>query len=355
MRDEAGRERILRHVDQALADASADGDLATLARLQAIKGQQWADESLLASAIARAADSGNGLAQWFAALRYGQYLGIRCQFEKSLEHIARTIDILGAQGEQVQQAQIMAGAGRCFYARAGRLDQALRYAGWARGVANANNDARLRAWCAAEAEPYMYKGLWNDVVRVAEERMPMAWEIRDWTLILFVSAWLAVAYLNLWRIADARRVLDRMFKEVPARTLGFEIYAAAYRQIVLAQLHLAEGNPGEALRAVREAVSTSQRAGAPLEEGAAHRVLGQIYEAMGVAADAHNAFRRSLEVLEKIQCPPELAQTLLAYGRFRRGHNALEDRAMIERALGLFEEMNATGWIEKARAAMGSR
>ena len=83
-------------------------------------------------------------------------------------------------------------------------------------------------------------------------------------------------------------------------------------------------------------------------------MLGQVYEAMGAGADAHNAFRDSLEVLEKIQCPPELAQTLLAYGRFRRGDNALEDRAMIERALALFEEMNAPGWIEEARAALAS-
>src|SRR5207302_10187985 len=90
-------------------------------------------------------------------------------------------------------------------------------------------------------------------------------------------------------------------------------------------------SPGEALSAVREAARISQRAGAPLEEGAAHRVLGQVYDAMGAGADAHNAFRDSLEVLEKIQCPPELAQTLLAYGRFRRGDNALEDRA-IDRA-----------------------
>ena len=30
----------------------------------------------------------------------------------------------------------------------------------------------------------------------------------------------------------------------------------------------------------------------------------------------------------------------------------LEDRALIERALGLFEEMNATGWLEEARAAL---
>ena len=34
-----------------------------------------------------------------------------------------------------------------------------------------------------------------------------------------------------------------------------------------------------------------------------------------------------------------LAQTLLAYGRFRRGDNAQEDRALLERALLLFEEI----------------
>jgi hypothetical protein len=59
-------------------------------------------------------------------------------------------------------------------------------------------------------------------------------------------------------------------------------------------------------------------------------------------------------VLEDIQSRPELAQTLLAYGRFRRGDNAREHRALIERALQLFEEMNATGWIQEARAALNA-
>jgi hypothetical protein len=59
-------------------------------------------------------------------------------------------------------------------------------------------------------------------------------------------------------------------------------------------------------------------------------------------------------VLEDIQSRPELAQTLLAYGRFRRGDNNLKDRAIIERALNLFEEMDATGWIVEARAALAA-
>jgi tetratricopeptide (TPR) repeat protein len=78
------------------------------------------------------------------------------------------------------------------------------------------------------------------------------------------------------------------------------------------------------------------------------------YQAMGNRAEADAAFRRSLEILGEIQSRPELAQTLLAYGRFRRGENTQEDRALIERALRLFEEMNATGWIEEARTALAA-
>jgi len=59
-------------------------------------------------------------------------------------------------------------------------------------------------------------------------------------------------------------------------------------------------------------------------------------------------------VLEEVQCPPELAQTLLAYGSFRQREDADQGRAMIERALGLFKEMGATGWIEEVRTAVAS-
>jgi tetratricopeptide (TPR) repeat protein len=343
---------MLRNIDQALADAAAGGHAATIARLQAIKGQHWDDEPLLVDAVGRADGSGDAMAQAFAASRYGQYLGIHGQFEKSLDHTARAIEILGAQGERLQQGLMMAGQGRCWYARAGKLDESLAYAARAREAGDLFGDARLRAWRSAEAEPYLYKGFWDEVVRVAEEALPVAWEIREWDLILWSSAWLAVAYLKLGRQADARRVLDRTFEAVPARVLGHSAYAIAYPQIALAQLHLAVGDTEQALSAARVALCSSQGTRAPLEEGAAHRVLGQVHEARGNRVEADAAFRRSLDVLEKIQCPPELAQTLLAYGRFRQGDNALEDRGLVERALALFEEMNATGWITEARAAL---
>jgi hypothetical protein len=73
---------------------------------------------------------------------------------------------------------------------------------------------------------------------------------------------------------------------------------------------------------------------------------------MGNREEADTAFHRSLQVLEGIQSRPELAQTLLAYGRFKTdGDDPAVGRTLIERALRLFEEMGATGWIDEARAA----
>ena len=89
-----------------------------------------------------------------------------------------------------------------------------------------------------------------------------------------------------------------------------------------------------------------------MEQGAALRVLGQAYEASGDVVAADEAFRQSVEVLEATQSRPELAQTLLAQGRFRSRSGNGDGRVLIERALALFEEMDATGCIAEARAAL---
>jgi hypothetical protein len=80
-------------------------------------------------------------------------------------------------------------------------------------------------------------------------------------------------------------------------------------------------------------------------------VLGEVFAATGNRRDADAAFRLSRETLEEIQAYPELAQTLLAYGRFRAREDRAAGRELIEHALRLFEEMGATGWMEETRAA----
>ena len=280
--------------------------------------------------------------------------GFQLRLDVPIDHLARAIEIFGAQGDQLRQAQTMASGGRCFNARAGKLDQAFVFAARAHELGDTLNSAELRAWYAMEAEPYYYKGLWDEAVKAAEEALPVAWEIREWTVVFFASAWLALACLKMGQPDKAWRVLDRVSNEAPARLHKASAFAIPYAQIARAQLHLTTGHHNEALSTVRQALEGAQRGAFRLEEVAAHRVLGQVHEAMGDRAEADAAFRRSLEVLDEIQCPPELAQTLLAYGRFRRGDNTQGDRALIERALRLFEEMKATGWIEEARAALAA-
>jgi tetratricopeptide (TPR) repeat protein len=336
-----------------LADAAAGEQIATIARLEAIKGELSEDEALLIGAVERAENSGDPLVPAFAAIRYGNYLGQRGRFEESLSHVARAIDIMGAQGELVGQGIMMANQGRCYNARAGILGEAIAYAARAREAGDILGDARLRALRGMEAEAYLYAGDWRRAVSAAEEALPLAWEIGDWGVVLWSSGWAAIACLKLNRLADARRLIDDAFAGVPVRALHTALHVA-YPQIALAEVHLAAAQTDQALRAATEALGVSQQGRLALEEGAAYRALGQIHKAMVNRAEADAAFRSSLEVLEGIQSRPELAQTLLAYGRFRRGDNALEDRAMVERALRLFEEMNATGWIEEARAALAA-
>jgi tetratricopeptide (TPR) repeat protein len=202
-----------------------------------------------------------------------------------------------------------------------------------------------------EAEPYIYKGLWEQVVRVAEEGLPTAWEIGEWLVIFFSSSWLGIAYLKLGRLEDVKRVLDRALKESQARP--FVPFLITYLQIPVAHLHLSLGEPDEALGAARNALELAESNHFRLEQGAANRVLGQVYKAMGNREVADAAFRHSLQVLKGIQSRPELAQTLLAYGRFKAaGDDPAGGRTLIERALRLFEEMGATGWIDEARAAL---
>jgi tetratricopeptide (TPR) repeat protein len=133
----------------------------------------------------------------------------------------------------------------------------------------------------------------------------------------------------------------------------FSAFGITYLHVALAQLHLAESNLTEALATARMALDLADRSGYQLERGAARRVLAQAHEAMGSRAEAESEFKAGLEILEDIQSRPELGQTLLAYGRFKLRDDAEAGRRLISRALGIFDEIGATGWRAEAMAAMG--
>jgi tetratricopeptide (TPR) repeat protein len=105
----------------------------------------------------------------------------------------------------------------------------------------------------------------------------------------------------------------------------------------------------ERLARARMAVELAEQSQFRLEIGASYRALGMAHEARGEREEAERAYRRSLEILEDDRPRPELGQTLLAYGRFKRA-DAAEGRRPLERAHALFATIGATGWVAEADA-----
>ncbi len=353
-RDETMVQLAVQNLDRALQSTADRGDVASLARVQALKGFIVRSEELLKEALVRAESCGDPLTHAFVRERYGAYLGFSGRWDEALTQYGRSIAIYADQGDRVQHAMTINRGGRCYSARAGLLTDSLRYAREFREIAADLGDARLLAWRAMEAEPYVYQGAWNDVIRVAEESLPIAWQIGEINVILFGSAWLGLAYLKVGRLAEARRVIDRAIEQWEA-SRDSTPYSLTYLTTAAALTRLAGGETEAALETARKALDYADRSRFRLEQGAAHRVLGQAYAATGNRGQADTAFRESLGILEGIRSRPELGQTLLAYGQFKLHDDHVEGQALIERARAMFEEIGATGWVDEAQAALARR
>ena len=176
----------------------------------------------------------------------------------------------------------------------------------------------------------------------------------DWTVgtVSCSLGVLAFACIKLGRFEDARRFLAKASAGVEQR-VGLE-YPRAYLEMVVAQLQLSNGETEKALMSARMSLDLAEPGGYLLEQGAIHRTLGQVYAKGGNRLEADAAFDRSLEILGDIQSRPEFAQTLLAYGRCKLGEDAEEGNRLLNRALELFQDMDATGWIEETRTALNT-
>ena len=171
--------------------------------------------------------------------------------------------------------------------------------------------------------------------------------------MLWCSAWGAIANIKLGRLAEAQRLLDGALGTAARRARDAnDSYPRVYPLIALSQLRLAKGEA--ALAAGKDASALAEQTHLGLEQGAAHRALGQAYAAKSSREEAGAAFQRSLEILDDIQSRPELAQSLLAYGSFLVSHEPAKGARFLDRALGIFEDIGATGWVEETRAVFNA-
>ena len=344
---EGERAEALHRINKAIE--LAEGNVPALAHLESFKGMAWREESLLATAERRASVEDTEL-QAQVARRYASFLGNTGRLEESLGKIEKAVELCKQVGDLEELGAFVSGTGRCYNARAGRLERSLEFAAMARGIAASTHDLELRSWLAMEAEPWFYKGLWHRVVRVVELNLSTAWENGRWSVVLWASGWGAIACLKLNRISDARALLEPAIKTA-ARRMDDD-FCKIYPHIALSQLHIAEGDAAAGLQSAKLALNLAERVTARLEIGAAHRALGQAYEAKGDRQSADELFRRSIDILQAIQSRPELAQSLLAFGRFERAIDGDKAEEFLHSALKLFKEMEADGWVEETQSAL---
>ena len=341
------------HIDKALTNAIASGAVAARARLEAFKGKNEHDDVLLASAALHARSIGDWRLEADIARQRAGNFGHMGRFDESAALVDRAIELLQSRDARVELGFAMASYGRCYRARAGKVQEALQFAERARGIAGETQDLKLRSWLAMESEAYMYKGAWRETIQVAQEHLPFAWEVGNWAVVLWSSAFATVAEVKLGGLDNAAAIIEKALTEA-APSAGDD-FPKIYPQIALGQLRLAQGANELAMAAAEQAMRHTERAMMPqLELGAAHRMLGEACQSLGRNAEAARHHEQSLAILGEIQSRPELGQSLMAYGRFRMTDDRVAGRDYLGRALRLFQEIEAEGWIEEARCALES-
>ena len=99
-----------------------------------------------------------------------------------------------------------------------QLESVLSYAERVQEVSDAVDSPRLRAWIAMNSEAHLYRGDWQAVVRIAESALPAAWEIREWVVVVWASAWLAAGMpIAIMKFARANTCLRNPSTAMAAR------------------------------------------------------------------------------------------------------------------------------------------
>ena len=300
-RSEADRSMARRHLDRAIEAARTLQDWAALARLQAYIGNKWDDEALLMAAAADVTRSGDNSTEAMVAEQCAAYFGRHGLFGRALGYVEHASRLFEELDEKLAQGTLLAGGGRCYYARAGRLDEAFRCARQAKQIADIVNDPRLSALMPMEAEVFFYKGLWKEVVEVVESGIAPAWATGTWDVILWTHAWAAIACLKLDRRSEAAHMINRAVTEVLPK-IGYD-FPKIYPLIALAHVQLASHETRAAVDTARQALTLAERSASRLEEGAAHRALAQAHEQAGDHSDARAHHRNSISVLSAIRFP----------------------------------------------------
>jgi len=151
--------------------------------------------------------------------------------------------------------------------------------------------------------------------------------------------------------AGEPRAADRHLRPLPAWLVSHgweEPTDFAWTNAIEALLAIDELDVGRSY--IEQYEDRAERSASPWALATAARARGLLAAANGDLTAARAALDRALMEHDRMACPFELGRTLLALGTVRR--RAREKRAArdaLEQALGVFDELGASLWAERAR------
>jgi predicted ATPase len=136
-KNESERQRVLGLLEEARRAAEELGDPDSAARAEASLGLFTNDEIRIARAHGQAQGP---RARAVVAHRHHLYLGFVGRYDDALVQARRAIELYAAAGARVDEATVVNGGGRCWAARAGRLEESLAHAARFRSLASELDD-----------------------------------------------------------------------------------------------------------------------------------------------------------------------------------------------------------------------
>ena len=118
-----------------------------------------------------------------------------------------------------------------------------------------------------------------------------------------------------------------------------DMISQTYR--LLAELQIAQKQIDEALASCQKALGVSRSLGQRIEEGAVHRVLGQVHAAKAEKQVSREHFQKGLSVLQQVGARYELAKTYLEAGR-SSSFDYYKRLGFLSNAESLFRQLNST-------------
>jgi DNA-binding CsgD family transcriptional regulator len=177
---------------------------------------------------------------------------------------------------------------------------------------------------------------------------------------LAVAAWtetsvrhsLGVLALSRGAAAEAYRELDSVSERAWAAGVREPTHLRELTDAAEALVGL--GEAARAAELLERFETEAKRLGRVSGLALANRCRGLLAAAEGDFGGGEAAFAEALRQHKELEEPLELARTLLAFGSAqRRAKHRGNARELLERALGIFEELGAHLWAERARAELG--